>query len=133
MGEFGFSVVLLTPMCCVVFFVQHLRGHADSVYCVDIASNGALLVTGSGDDTAALWSVADGSRTHVLEGHTDTVSDVAFNPAGTLVATASYDGTVKVWDAASGELKQTLEGPSGEVEWLQWHMKVCTPPTPRTP
>ena len=91
------------------------------MYAVAVHAGTGLVLTGSGDDTARLWSASTGDTVAVLEGHTDTVGAVGFNSAGTLVATGGYDCAVKVWSAPTGTLLHTLEGPGGEIEWLAWH------------
>ena len=87
--------------------LRAFRGHRDSVYCVDLSPDGAWALSGSGDDTAALWRVADGAPCALLRASADTVSCVAFSTSGRLVAMGSFDTMVRVYRvdalAAGGE------------------------------
>ncbi len=97
-------------------------GHTDAVYWSAFhPSNSSIVVTASGDDTAAVWSTDTNALALQLRGHADTVNWAAFNAAGTLIATASLDGTVKIWDAATGALRVTCDGPSADILWATWH------------
>jgi len=53
-----------------------------------------MLASGSRDNTARLWSVAEGKLLQVLSGHKDTVSAVAFAADDRSVLSAGWDKTV---------------------------------------
>ena len=59
------------------------------------------MVTGSGDKTAKVWNVADGSVVAEFTGHGCAVSAACFSPCGTMVATGSGDKTAKVWSSGA--------------------------------
>lgn len=58
--------------------IQTLKGHKDTVYCINYAKNGQRFASGSADKTVIIWS-------NKLEGllkynHSDAVQCLAFNP-----------------------------------------------------
>jgi WD40 repeat protein len=99
---------------------QTLLGHQDWVHALAVSRQG-LLVSGSYDETARLWSLSDGKPRHVLRGHKSYVMFAAISPDGETLATADGDrwaavsGEVKLWDAATGHLRASLAGQSGPV------------------
>jgi WD40 repeat protein len=70
---------------------------------VAFSPDGTLLLTGSEDRKAQLWSTA----THLPVGeplpHPQYVLGVAFSPDGRTVATACMDQNVRLWDVATGK------------------------------
>jgi WD40 repeat protein len=78
--------------------VQVLHGHEARVTALAVSPDGARLLTGSDDKTAALWDLGAGRLLTVYRGHTGAVDLVAFSPDGTRVATASPAETfARVW------------------------------------
>ncbi|MCW8382155.1 nSTAND1 domain-containing NTPase [Streptomyces justiciae] len=85
-------------------YATRLTGHTDNVNAVAYRSDGRVLVTGSNDNTARLWSVTDPHRPRtlaVLSGHTEKVSHATFSPDGRILATASWDDTARLWDTTN--------------------------------
>jgi WD40 repeat protein len=99
------------------------RGHTSSVYSTAWLQIDTLAVSGSGDDSAAIWDATSGAEVARLRGHTDTVVAVAVSHDAKYIATGSYDSTIRIWDS-EGRLQHVVEGPSGEIEWIAWHAKV---------
>ncbi|MDN3027551.1 XRE family transcriptional regulator [Streptomyces sp. S.PB5] len=82
-------------------YATRLTGHTDNVNAVAYRSDGRVMVTGSNDNTARLWSVTDPHRPRTLAGlagHTEKVRHAAFSPDGRILATASWDDTARLWD-----------------------------------
>eukprot|EP00471_Norrisiella_sphaerica_P011108 CAMPEP_0184500368 /NCGR_PEP_ID=MMETSP0113_2-20130426/44535_1 /TAXON_ID=91329 /ORGANISM="Norrisiella sphaerica, Strain BC52" /LENGTH=540 /DNA_ID=CAMNT_0026888705 /DNA_START=86 /DNA_END=1708 /DNA_ORIENTATION=- len=79
-------------------------GHAKAVNRIEFfPKSGHLLLSGSMDHTAKLWSV-HGQRTllRTYKGHTGAVRDLNFNYDGSKFMTCSYDRYVKMWDTEYG-------------------------------
>ena len=79
--------------------------------------DGRWLATGSYDNTARLWNVADPAAAPiVLQGHEQPVIAVAFSPDGRWLATGSYDNTARLWNVTD---------PAAAPIVLQGHERRC--------
>ncbi|KAI8777872.1 ribosome biogenesis protein WDR12 homolog [Biomphalaria glabrata] len=110
------------------------KGHAGSVDCAAVNTDGARIVTGSWDKMVKLWSLVDGltveeeegERTKkklkssgksvstrvplvTLSGHKEAVSSVTWLD-GSTICTSSWDHTLRVWDMTRSEQTQIVEG-----------------------
>lgn len=89
--------------------------HHDTVLALAAAEapGGAVLLSGSADHSARLWSLRDGTLRHVLS-HTAPVRAVVLGAAGRqlLAATATANPVVELWDAASGNRLHRLALPA---------------------
>jgi WD40 repeat protein len=81
-----------------------------------------LLVTGSADKLARVWSLTRLSLADELRGHQGQVVDVAVGPLGQFVATASLDGTAAIWNIGTvpARLSATLTGHSNFVNDVEF-------------
>jgi WD40 repeat protein len=77
--------------------------HDEPVFDIAISPDESLVVTGSDDRTARLWS-ASGEPRGILAGHRASVLQVRFTPAGDRIVTTSADGTARLWLASGGLL-----------------------------
>jgi len=78
--------------------------HEGPVTSMAFSSDGARIVTGSGDHakktgTARLWDGRTGASLGEPMRHDGVVYSVAFSPDGTRVVTGSYDNTARLWDS----------------------------------
>lgn len=114
-----------------VWSVQFSPSHMPTIQGEDgpVTSKG-LLLTGSGDKTAKLWSLTDYTCIRTFEGHSNSILKVCWlsMPDGqekgrkpVQFATAGGDGLVKVWDANSGETECTLDNHEDRVWALAVH------------
>lgn len=85
--------------------VTRFVGHHGGVWAFEVA--GDVVVTGSTDKTARLWSIAGGSATRVLRGHRSTIRTVKCVDGH--IITGSRDHTIVVWNSA-GDMQHVLEG-----------------------
>ncbi|KAL4782209.1 WD40-repeat-containing domain protein [Aspergillus varians] len=130
----------------------HFDGHTDSIFCIaQHPVHNAIVVTGSGDDSAYLFDSTPNANRPLLpasyesdpqprqeresltplvkmEGHTDSVNAVAFTePRGEYVVTAGLDGRLRAWRDTTGDLNGTaweFLAEVQEVEEINW-VAVC--------
>ena len=95
--------------------VRTLRGHAHEVYSCAVSADGAIIVSGSADQTLKVWDGWSGAERFTLRGHADFVYGCAVSADGMTIVSASSDETLKVWDAWSGAERFTLRGHAGRV------------------
>ena len=87
---------------------QVFIGHTSTVSSIKCVSPGSVLLSGSEDYTAKLWSVSTGACLKTFFGHDGPIHDVAIVDQVTYL-TASRDKTIKAWDAISGDAFRTYE------------------------
>ena len=89
--------------------------HSDSVFALDVSSDGKLLASGAADRFAKIVDVANGKVVRTLEGHTHHVLGVAWKRDGRTLLTAGADNVAKVWNTTTGERRKNVEGFAKEI------------------
>lgn len=62
-----------------------------------------VLITGSQDTTAKIWSFETGECLKTLEGHIGAILCMAIDALGKILFTGSGDHTIRVWDIKRGD------------------------------
>ncbi|KAG6519510.1 hypothetical protein ZIOFF_023004 [Zingiber officinale] len=115
------AVSLLEKCAIKVFFMDSLKlflslyGHKLPVLCMDISSDGDILVSGSADKNLKIWGLDFGDCHKSIFAHADSVMDVKFVRNTHYMFSVGKDRLVKYWDADKFELLLTLEGHHAEV------------------
>ncbi|KAL2554389.1 transducin family protein/WD-40 repeat family protein [Forsythia ovata] len=119
--EVKYIAVALLDCTVKVFFMDSLKfflslyGHKLPVLCMDISSDGDLIVTGSADKNLKIWGLDFGDCHKSLFAHADSVMAVKFVRNTHYMFSVGKDRLVKYWDADKFELLLTLEGHHSEV------------------
>lgn len=74
-----------------------------------------LLITGSADQTAIVWSFETGKIIHTLKEHTGALTCVAVDLEGRILLTGSTDHTIRSWDIQTGQRIRIFEGHQSSV------------------
>ncbi|KAL5726209.1 Dip2/Utp12 protein [Ranunculus cassubicifolius] len=96
-------------------FYISLYGHKLPVLCMDISSDGNLIVSGSADKNLKIWGLDFGDCHKSIFAHSDSVMAVKFVQNTHYMFSVGKDRVVKYWDADKFELLLTLEGHHAEV------------------
>ncbi|KAH8829278.1 WD40-repeat-containing domain protein [Flagelloscypha sp. PMI_526] len=86
-----------------------------------IPANGNVIVSGSGDKTARIWDMENGTSKILSISDSEAfgadagVTSVAISPDGKYVAAGSLDTVVRIWDVATGRLLDRLRGHGDSV------------------
>ncbi|CAK9157681.1 unnamed protein product [Ilex paraguariensis] len=96
-------------------FFLSLYGHKLPVLCMDISSDGDLIVSGSADKNLKIWGLDFGDCHKSIFAHADSVMSVRFVRNTHYMFSVGKDRLVKYWDADKFELLLTLEGHHAEV------------------
>ncbi|KAI9344908.1 hypothetical protein BDR26DRAFT_856930 [Obelidium mucronatum] len=113
-----------------------LSGHTDRVEAVAFApESDVLLISGSRDKSAKVWSIETGDCLWTLSGHTYFVSSISFSETENLVLYTDSGEEFLVWSLETGEMMEDVvfgENECGVVDgWLvkrKTMKKVCRIP-----
>ena len=83
-------------------------------------SDAYKLASGSADNTARIWSVANKSTLSILSAHRGDVRSVAWSPDGSILATGSYDSHVYLWERLTEKKPRSLQHHRGGILSLAW-------------
>lgn len=101
--------------------ISHWPGHKENITSIVFSADDRFLATGSGDDTAKVWSVRGGEPLLTMEqGDEYDVTGVAFSPDGNQLLTGDGENRVKLWDTRTGEEQRVLGTHSEAVSAVGW-------------
>ncbi|CUA70044.1 Notchless protein homolog 1 [Xenopus laevis] [Rhizoctonia solani] len=87
------------------FVSEFLNGHTSDVFSLSYSPNGALVASGSMDNTIFVWDACTSAKKlGPLTGHTDWVNSVSFSPENSHLVSGSKDRTIRIWDVQTGEI-----------------------------
>ncbi|KAK3350972.1 WD40-repeat-containing domain protein [Neurospora tetraspora] len=90
--------------------LDRLSGHEGPVASLAFAPNGGLLVSGSWDRTARIWSIFNRTQTSEPLQLNSDVLDIAFRPDSLQIAISTLDGNLSFWSVSEAEQQAGLDG-----------------------
>ena len=84
-------------------------GHAGWVDCLTFSSDGALLLSGSRDETAKVWDRQTGGVVKTFYDHKDGVCSVSISADYTIVASGTCSGAIHLWDIQTGKCNYVIK------------------------
>ncbi|TDH69590.1 hypothetical protein CCR75_009311 [Bremia lactucae] len=105
-----------------------LTGHEKEVYACSWSPAMNILVSGSSDSTARIWSLPDkvedckslvSKVLHHGAGPHKDVTTLEWNHDGSLLASGTYNGKTRIWNA-QGEIKHVFQNHNGPVFATRW-------------
>ncbi len=110
--------------------VRRLDGHMNYCRSLQFSRDGSLLVSGSRDGSARIWSTTtwkltlpplenSDAGTQFTQG-SNRVEDLALSPDGRILAMASGGGALLLWNFETGELLEMLAGHSAAVNAVEF-------------
>ncbi|KAM7208758.1 WD40-repeat-containing domain protein [Naviculisporaceae sp. PSN 640] len=90
--------------------LDRLTGHEGPVTSLAFAPNGGLLVSGSWDRTARIWSIFSRTQTSEPLQLQSDVLDIAFRPDSLQIAISTLDGQLTFWAVSEAEQVAGLDG-----------------------
>ena len=101
--------------------ISHWPGHKENITSIVFSADDRFLATGSGDDTAKVWSVRGGEALLAMEqGDEYDMTGVAFSPDSNRLATGDGENRVKIWDTRTGDETRVMEGHTEAVAAVAW-------------
>ena len=88
---------------------KEIKAHENSVFALQYAADGNVLLSGSRDAHLKIWSTSDYSLQEAIVAHMYAINNVAFSPNGKHFVTCSMDKSIKVWDYSSFNLLKVID------------------------
>jgi cytochrome c len=96
---------------------EELRGHGGPVRAIALSADGTVAMTGSFDQSAIRWDLANGAARDVLRTHEGSVNAVIALPDGRF-ATGGEDGRIVLWGREGREPLQVIPAHRGPIAAL---------------
>lgn len=90
--------------------LDRLAGHEGPVSSLAFAPNGGLLVSGSWDRTARIWSIFERTQTSEPLQLQSDILDIAFRPDSLQIAISTLDGQLSFWAVSEAEQVAGVDG-----------------------
>ncbi|ODN00958.1 U5 small nuclear ribonucleoprotein 40 kDa protein, partial [Orchesella cincta] len=106
-----------------------LKGHTDTITCLDLSPDGSYVLSNSMDGTMRIWDIRPFAPRErcmkVFQGHSHGFEKYllkcAWSKDGQRVASGSSDRYVYVWDSNSRQIQYQLPGHEGSVVGVDFH------------
>ncbi|XP_067141318.1 WD repeat-containing protein 86-like isoform X1 [Centruroides vittatus] len=97
------------------YLLQKITEHQGGINCMALSEDGSLLVTGSDDKTARMWSTQSNpiECIGVMEGHTGYITCCVIHEQ--YVVTGSADHTIRKWMITTGDCVYVYEGHTSRI------------------
>eukprot|EP00440_Ansanella_granifera_P059779 gb/GFBE01064792.1/.p1 GENE.gb/GFBE01064792.1/~~gb/GFBE01064792.1/.p1 ORF type:complete len:499 (+),score=123.28 gb/GFBE01064792.1/:1-1497(+) len=107
---------------------QKMLGHSKKVTTVQLHSTKDVVVSGSQDTTARVWTCSDSSDwtspytcAHVVKKHQAEVTSINIHPTGDYFLTASLDKSWATHDLTTGRCVKHIQDLSTSFPCMKWH------------
>ncbi len=91
------------------------KGHATTIWNVEISSDGKWAVSSAMNKTFLLWDVYNSLLLERMRGHEDVTMSVCISPDNRMIASGSNDLTLRIWDLESRQVISELHGPTQDI------------------
>jgi WD40 repeat protein/serine/threonine protein kinase len=89
--------------------IRTFTGLQNSIYDIDVNSEGTLVAAAGRDGFVLIWDVASGVERARLPMGTDSIWAVRFNPSGDKIAVATTSGAIVIWDITTTQDLQQFD------------------------
>lgn len=96
-------------------FLVEWKGHATTIWNVQISSDGKWAVSSAVNKTFLLWDVYNSVIAERMRGHEDVAMAVAISPDNRMIASGGNDNTLNIWNLESRQVITSLHGPPQDI------------------